>query len=48
MYEPLVGMAAFMSQHFHLPRGLVTIEGLTVESKVVLTGELIGVSGNAG
>ena len=48
MYEPLVGMAAFMSTDAARPRGLVTVEALTIESKVVVTGELIGTSGNAG
>ena len=48
MYEPLVGMAAFMSTETVDPRGLVTVEALTIESKVVVTGELIGTSGNAG
>ena len=48
VYEPLVGMAAFMSTDAARPRGLVTVEALTIESKVVVTGELIGTSGNAG
>ena len=48
MYNPLVGMAAFMSTEASRPRGLITIEALTIESKVVVTGELLGTSGNAG
>ena len=48
MYNPLVGMAAFMSTEASSPRGLVTIEALTIESKVVVTGELLGTAGNAG
>ena len=48
MYEPLVGMAAFMSTDTARPRGLITIEALTIEPKVVVTGELVGTSGNAG
>ena len=41
-------MAAFMSVDYAMPRGIVTVEGLTIETKVVLTGELKGTSGNAG